>query len=164
MFTKYEKLIDSNPDLAHFFLLQALKFKPELGQKHWDGKELDQTMDLLNEKANGVARCTTPAANVGQCVMDVTKEAMMSDDGSGDSSSAPSPSDLSYALELIHSQGALTQEQYLDAKKVLNITDAGDGMPRQYNVLDSMEDLNGQSNEHWGWTSFDKLASWKPKY
>ena len=165
MFTKYERLIDTNPELAHFFLLQALKFKPELGQKHWDGKELDQTMDLLQEKANGVARCTTPSTNVGQCVMEVKKEAMMRDDGSdGSTPTAPSPSDLSYALELINSQGALTQEQYLDAKKVLNITDVDAGMPRQYDVLNNMEDLNGQSNAHWGWTSFDKLASWKPNF
>ena len=163
MFTKYEKLIDKNPELAHFFLLQALKFKPELGQKHWDGKELDMTMDLLEEKTNGVARCTTPSANVDQCVMEVKKQNMMGDGKPMDDDKPALTGDLSHALELIYSHGALTKEQYSDAKKTLNITTVE--MPEtMFNVLDRMEDLNGMGPDEWGWTSFDKLATWTPAF
>ena len=37
-------------------------------------------------------------------------------------------------------------------------------IPRDYDVLNTMEDLNGRPPEFWGWTSFDALSSWKSPY
>ena len=47
LFDKYEKLVDTDPDLATMFLLQAAKFKPELAQKHWGGDALKTLKDVL---------------------------------------------------------------------------------------------------------------------
>lgn len=38
LFDKYDKLIDTDPDLANFMLLQAAKFMPKLTTKHWGGE------------------------------------------------------------------------------------------------------------------------------
>ena len=40
-------LVDTDPDLATMFLLQAAKFKPELAQKHWGGDALATLKDVL---------------------------------------------------------------------------------------------------------------------
>eukprot|EP01043_Picozoa_sp_COSAG02_P045627 COSAG02_NODE_4194_length_5644_cov_5.425428_2_plen_303_part_00 len=96
LFDKYDKLIDSEPDLANFMLLQAAKFMPKLTTKHWGGQSsiaslraclpfrcrgsdavsacatghaLDTVRELIaSADAAQVSACTTPGSSVEQCV------------------------------------------------------------------------------------------------
>jgi hypothetical protein len=69
LFDKYEKLIDSEPDLANFMLLQAAKFMPKLTTKHWGGHALETIRELIaSADSSQVSACTTPGASVATCV------------------------------------------------------------------------------------------------
>ena len=64
LFDKYEKLVDTDPDLATMFLLQAAKFKPELAQKHWGGDALKTLKDVLGAD-DAQDQVSTPLAGDG---------------------------------------------------------------------------------------------------
>ena len=64
LFDKYEKLVDTDPDLATMFLLQAAKFKPELAQKHWGGDALATLKDVLGAD-DAQEQVSTPLAGDG---------------------------------------------------------------------------------------------------
>jgi hypothetical protein len=153
LFTKYEKLVDTNQEMAHFFLLQALKFKPELAQKTWDGKELKDAL-ALGTSGSGISKCTTPEATVQECidgaVMQQAEDKVLLGEG------------VQMALDEIWKAGILTEEQYNKAITKVNSTTAP-SMPESegdFGVLNSMEDLTGKGNAHWGWMGIDDVSAW----
>ena len=66
------------------------------------------------------------------------------------------------ALDEIWKAGILTEEQYNKAITKVNSTTAP-SMPESegdFGVLNSMEDLTGKGNAHWGWMGIDDVSAW----
>ena len=89
LFDKYERLADSEPDLANFMLLQSVKFMPRLSTKMWGGDALQTVRDLIaSADITQVAACTTPGSSVAQCVAATTPVDVAAGVGSAEAAAA----------------------------------------------------------------------------